>query len=191
MRRAALVLLLCACEEDRDTPGGTRPQTDLPRPGRGPCAEGFYDGPVFVDITRLVCDYDAVEWFVETVGWTANGRVFAQDTATGDPLQWSEEHESISFEFDECGGMDRLLTTVGTGATAATWEPNESTAFSCADQVIPAHVSSVVEVDDLDGNPVDCVAWGHDPEALLAGTHARANEPSFDLSGCGIGEPTN
>jgi hypothetical protein len=122
--------------------------------------------------------------------------MFMQETAN--TPAWAETHDLFSYEFDECQEWDHLAfgpngtETLAAVENVADQEPNVSTLYDCAYFTDNA-MSFAAQVDDLDGNPAHCVAWGEDPQGMIDGTASdgdRSNEPSFDLSGCEIGTAT-
>ena len=67
-----------------------------------------------------------------------------------------------------------------------------STRFSCGQHFVPsATMAHAFAVYDTDGNLADCLITGDAVEDVVAGTHPRANEPSFDLGTCRVGEVTS
>jgi hypothetical protein len=180
---ALAALAACSGPDDKDGSG------DTATPGTEECPGGVYTGPVLIVDYSVTCDAnDVVTYFVETDGWTANGRVFSQETSN--TPAYSDEHDLMSYEYDECQAWDRLDTVLTTGASAPATE-NVSTVFSCANHFNdPAVMSYAAQVYDLDGNPAHCVAWGDDPQGMIDNTASagdRTTEPSFPLSGCEIG----
>jgi hypothetical protein len=116
---------------------------------------------------------------------------------------WGENHDLFSYEFDECQEWDHLAfgpngtETLNPVTDYAQQEPNVSTLYDCdyinGEGGDPSVMSYAAQVDDLDGNPAHCIAWGQDPEGMIDGSASggdRSNEPSFDLSGCEIGTAT-
>jgi hypothetical protein len=187
---ALAALAACSGPDDKDGSGETGTTgTD--------CPDGVFTGPVLITDYSATCDGDGnARYYVETQGWTANGRLFAQETENDPAGQWSDNHDLISYEFDECQEWDHLEAVLTTGASTTDWETNVSTVFTCAGHIDPVApdapvMSYAAQVDDLDGNAAHCVAWGQDPQGMIddtAGT--RINDPGFDLSGCEIGTAT-
>lgn len=149
------------------------------------CPDGVYEGPVSIVSWDVSCVNDQVTYSIETEGWTNDGVVYSQETENTPP--WSDEHDLVSYEFDECQSWDKLQTVLTTGAATTDWVPNESTVFSCADHFNSPVMSYAAQVLDINGDVADCVAWGEDPQALVDGTaEPGANAPTFDLSTCRV-----
>jgi hypothetical protein len=193
MRYVFALAALAACSGPDDK-GGQSGETGTTGPTE--CPDGLYEGPISIVEYSVTCENDAVVYFVETEGWTGGGRVFSQETSNDDA--WADEHVLYSYEFDVCQAWDRLSTSdqeeIGSIATvtdSADVVPNETTLFTCENHITdPAVMSYAAEVYDIDGAVVDCVAWGDDPQGLIdgtAGNGVRANDPSFDVSNCRIG----
>ena len=148
----------------------------------------FYTGPVLVEMMAVGCTVgDVVRFEVQTVGWTSGGRFFSQETGVAGTaaVQWSEEHDVASYEFDNLGAWDHLDRELVTGQGPKTWSVNQSTVFTCADHFEATGVMSYATVVyDLDGNMADCLAFGHDPQGMIDGVYPRANEPGASLDTC-------
>ncbi len=128
-------------------------ETDCSREG------GFYTGPVVLEVASVTCPtVDEVALEVVTAGWTSDGTVYMVET--GAPTPWDEEHDVRSVEFDPCGSFDVL---------AGALKPGDTSAFTC-EQHAGNTLSYAARVYDIDGNFADCVAWGHDPQAIVDGS---------------------
>ncbi|MCB9685785.1 MAG: hypothetical protein H6735_12155 [Alphaproteobacteria bacterium] len=146
-----------------------------------------YEGPVLVTHSRITCaDDDMTLWF-QTEGWTSGGQVFVQDTSGGSP-QWAEEHALESVGHDVCGAWDELEVDIHAGVRTDQYIPDVTSAFACSDPGA-GRLTYAVAVQDIEGDLADCVVFGHDPQALLAGGD-RALDPTFDTSRCVVAELT-
>jgi hypothetical protein len=151
------------------------------------------DDPPTIDVATVDCNGNQVSFFVETTNWTDDGVVFTQET--GNPeTQWSDEHDLLSVEWDECGFWDRLRLTLNDASTLDDplydWQQNVSTVFDCSlhygDPNVITYAFAV-----YDGNQVaDCIVFGHDPQGMINGNYRRVNQPSFNLSQCTLGQNT-
>jgi hypothetical protein len=164
---------LCGVGCDRASP-------DIRRGGGG---GEFYDGPLVLMFTSVSCgEGDRVRLYAETAGWTDGGSALLVETSSGDAAPRSEAHELVSVSFDPRGRWDELERILAPGA----WEPGESTAFACPEARDLERMTFAFAVVDLDGRFADCLAFGHDPEGLVAGAYETVRVP-FDPVDCGIG----
>ena len=184
----------CAGDEGIKGSGETGTTDTDTMTGMTECPE-IYTGPTLVQLTQVSClDNSTVRFYVETDGWTGDGLWFSQETGNAEP-QWADEHDILSFEFDDCGFWDHLEQELTTGAGVSDWSVNQSTVFSCEPNVHfdgSGVMSYAARVYDIDGNFADCLAWGHDPQGMIDGDYSRANEPTAasELDSCEIGVPT-
>lgn len=145
----------------------------------------FYEGPVLLTHARVTCqDDDLLLWF-QTEGWTSGGRVFVEATERDAP-HWAEEHELESTRHDACGAWDEIQADVHAGVRTDQYIPDVTSAFACSDPNQNV-LTYAAQIDDADGNYADCVVFGADPAALLAGGE-RVIDPSFDSTRCVVGE---
>jgi hypothetical protein len=152
-----------------------------------------YVGPVLIDLVALSCDADDVfEFYLETVGLTHDGVVYAQETGNYPPAQWSENFTLESFEYDADGAWDHLRHTLETQASLGSWTPNVNTLFSCGAHFDPVNevMSYAVAVYDESDVFADCIAWGENPQGMIDGTAGNnVNLPLWNLAPCVVGVP--
>ena len=155
------------------------------------CADGTYDGPTTIQEATVQCVGDDSRFYARTEGWTADGLVFSQETANPEP-QWADEHELRSFEFEPCGFGDELEEILSGGAGTGDWIPGVSSVFTCADHhdSPEAVMTYAFFVWDPEGNPADCLAFGHDPQGMATAVYDRVSDPSFDVATCSQGATT-
>ena len=185
-----------------DRLGGPTGETGFDFDNASPCRR-VYDGRIRIQEATVTCVTDQqVRFFVDVRGWTSGAIVFSQETGTAG-TQWADEHDLDTFRFGACQDFDHLERELATGLNENAWVPNLSTAFSCeqedddswvhhGDPDVDGVMSYVVRAYAPDGSLADCLAFGHDPEGLLAGTYTRATEPTRpeELEGCRIAGST-
>ena len=183
---AAFAALMVGCAGDtKSDSGGT--YTD--GGGDTGACDTTYSGPVTITTASASCASNTATIEVETEGWTADGRIYQTDNADNPP--YHDEHDLTSYEFDQCGAWDHLRTTLATDTAYADLEENVNTLFSCANHYNSpgAVMSYAAMVYDLSGNEADCLAWGVDPNAVVA--DSSGDGPSWDESICVVGARAN
>lgn len=115
-----------------------------------------------------------------TCGWTSGEplvNIFmtsVNDLASG----WDEEHVLSSASRVEADAatppLDMLSLSLAHVDTLGAWERSQTTLFNSDDD---GGLTYALRVYDADGSLADCVAWGHDVEALFAG-EVPANNPA-------------
>jgi hypothetical protein len=117
---------------------------------------------------------------VDFEGGDQSGELFLAETAVTPPL-WAENHPLALVDTDDCGGT--VEASLQTGAEVGDWVPGTSTLFGCADHVEGGTLTYVAKLGDA-----GCVAWGDDPEGLVAGVYDDdlVNEPQFSFAGCEV-----
>lgn len=191
---ALAALAACSGPDDKGDSGG---ETGTTTTGCPPA--DVFTGPTLITSYSVACDAnDALAILVETQGWTGGGQIFMQETANSPA--WAETHSLSSYEFDICQEWDHLALgiegteTLTTGVAVADQTPNASTVFGCGTHIEAGVMSYAVEVTDLGGAVAHCVAWGDDPDGMIADTASapdgRVNEPGFSLAGCDVGTNT-
>ena len=161
-----------------------------------------YDGPTRIQEALVQCTSDTQARFsLRTQGWTSGATVTSILTDGGEGSFASDVHDLESFKFGACQDFDLLQRHVATGAPAGTAETNVSTEFSCetnddgsyvnlGDPETGGVMTYVVVAYDIEGYLADCLAFGADAAALVAGELGAPDIPSVPaevLSACTVG----
>jgi len=178
--------------DDDGGPRDTAPpvvDTTVTTDDTGDCPNGTYLGPTIVAAGDVVCDADRALLSADLFGWTDHAVLFFQETGALPGPQWSEEHPLESSTRDNCGFDERREQELSPlGAFTDAWTPGVSSVFPCASHLSnPLMMTVAIYVEDVDDGAGDCLAFGHDPAGLVAGTYDEARigmNPSFDLSLC-------
>jgi hypothetical protein len=177
---------------DTDTDTDTSPTGET---GTTETCADVYTGPVSIEVVDVTCDSEGkVDFYIETIGWTGDGAVYAMETKNGSP--WSENHPIPSYQFDACGFWDKLDLFIparddnGT-TTVGDYVAGEMSYFTCTDHYDGDNdvMTYAFAVYDVLGAQADCVATGDDPQGLIDGDYDgdMINTPTFDLTACSVG----
>ncbi|MEQ1506947.1 MAG: hypothetical protein ABMB14_32265 [Myxococcota bacterium] len=144
----------------------------------------WFQGPTTITRVSVDCTGSTVRFEADTEGWTDGGWVFSQETENG-PSQWSDTHDLDSYEYEPCNQSDKLEQELSTGASVEGWQIDQSTVFTCADHYNVPVMTYAFGVKDVDGNLVDCAAFGEDVQGMISNSAGdRVNDPDFDISDC-------
>lgn len=134
--------------------------------------------PLWVTGARATCGSGRWRLSLGTTGDAGGVDVFAIDTAS--PFPWSEGHALALAARDPCGLGDAWERTLTADADYAR---DASSRFGCGGA---SGLTWAMRVVDPDGQRADCVAFGEDPEGLIAGGYAAdyIMTPAFDPTRC-------
>ena len=174
-----LVFLLACGQGPSGEPSETDPLVTVPpteppaptAPGGDPF-ERITPEELRPEIDSAWFECDGIDWAVtlEVAGRAASARAVVVRNAD-DPLAWD------------------LDLAPGELVEGALWQPFRGAASDLALPCNKAHVSTVVEAHDATGALVDCVAFGPDAAALIAGTldnRVLAGVSRGDWSSCRV-----
>lgn len=197
--------VLFGCPEPtgtKDSETSTTTDSDTQQTPTGETGDSATTGTpdrVQVSEASATCDpKDVVTLYAKTTGFSQGGVYFLQETGNVEP-QHTEVHDISSYNAAKNGSYDKLNVALTTGAK---YVRNESTLFTCdghfeaVDKALhPTVMTYIVLVYDDQGKPSDCMAYGHDPQGLLAGKYEGVVAPPKEildhLGQCVIGKDAN
>lgn len=154
-----------------------------------------YEGPIAIAEAGVSCSEagDQIRYVVETLGTVDHGIVYAEQTGLASSPRLADEHDLWTFATGREGGWEKLDQAVDDAGQLADpvvdWQRNASSVFPCPTVHDASVMTFAFGVWDDDGVFADCLVFGHDPAAMIAGGD-RTLEPSFSLSACTIGAIT-